>query len=96
MWYANHTDDDSVWCYNDEYHCFLQSEIHCICQNIIINLYIYTLVLYKTILVTDNNLSLEKNEAKLIFLLFFLVVRQKHGFSFDDNIWKIFQKTFLF
>ena len=91
MWYANHTDDDSVWCYNDEYHCFLQPEIHCIWQHIIINLYIYTLVLCKTILVTDNNLSLEKNGAKLIFLLFFL-----HNNSFDDNIWKIFKKKLSF
>ena len=26
MWDVNHADDDSVLCYNDEYHCFLQSE----------------------------------------------------------------------
>ena len=23
---VNHGDDDSVWCYNDEYHCFLRPE----------------------------------------------------------------------
>ena len=23
---VNHADDDSVWCYSDDYHCFLQQE----------------------------------------------------------------------
>ena len=35
MWDVSHADDDSVLCYNDEYHCFLQTEIHSIRQHII-------------------------------------------------------------
>ena len=61
MWDVSHADDDSVWCYNDEYHCFL--EFIAIGNILFINLYSNTLVLCKTILHKGNNVSFRKNGA---------------------------------
>ena len=55
---VNHGDDDFVWCYTDEYHCFFTTREFIASGNtLFINLYINTLVLCKTILHKGNNLS---------------------------------------
>ena len=51
---VNNADDDSVWCYNDEYHCFF------ITRKLIATYYSLIYTGSQTILHKGNNLSFRK------------------------------------